>query len=158
MQSLPQRRPPPIHLAQLEKNRIEEVVDDPLTTPHAMKTARGLPDEDRCLAHLLARPRPLRHQRRRKVLCELFCEMKGADAGPGHPLPDDIGSRDHNREHRPSTIPRKLVRPLEINLKSSAINAEMRPTPGCIRATKYRLRVRNLLASLPRSDADADPR
>src|SRR5712691_12113392 len=92
------------------------------------------------------------------MLAELLRQMKGADSGAGHPLADDVGRRDHNREHRPSKTPRTLDRPFNINLKSSAINAEVRPMPGCMRATKYRLRVRSLVASLPRTEAEADPR
>src|SRR5438067_5371584 len=92
------------------------------------------------------------------MFCELLREMKSANSRTGHPLADDVERRDHNREHKPSIMPRKLVRPLNINFRSSAINAEMRPTPGCMRATRYRLRVRSLFALPPRSEADADPR
>ena len=36
-----------------------------------------------------------------EVLGELVREVPRADAGAGHPLPDDVGRVDHNAKHRP---------------------------------------------------------
>ena len=36
-----------------------------------------------------------------EVLRELVREVPRADAGAGHPLPDDVGRVDHNAKHRP---------------------------------------------------------
>src|SRR5260370_34851620 len=105
MQSLAQRRPSSVHLAQLEKDRVEEVIDDELTAPHPMKTTRGLPDENRSLAHLRPRPCALRHQPGRNMFSELLREMNRANSAAGHPLSDHTRSGDHNREPRPSMPP-----------------------------------------------------
>src|SRR6059058_939471 len=54
--ALPHRRMTAIHLAQLEQNGIEEVVDDALTAPLPPESARRLSNDDTCRAH--------RHERR----------------------------------------------------------------------------------------------
>src|SRR5712692_3753561 len=125
-----------IHLAKFEQDRIEQVVDDSLAGPHAMKPTRGLTDQYRRVAHFLARPGALRHHRRWKVFFQFLGKVPRANAGAGHALANHVLRRDHNREHSPSIMPRMLDRPRSSSFRSSAMSAGSRPTPGCIRATR----------------------
>src|SRR5579859_3368910 len=135
MQPLARRRMRSVQLAQFEKYRIEQIVDDALPATHAMESAGRLADEDRGFAQSVAR-RSLRQERRLEVRAELFGKVKGANAGTGHALANDVRSRDYNREHNPSMMPRRLERPRGSSFKSSIRSAGILPAPRCSRATQ----------------------
>ena len=129
-----------VHLAQLEQDGIEEVIDDALAAAQAGEAARGLADQDVGVVQrgvVVARAvLAARHQRGREVLGQLAGEVPRANPGAGHPLADHV-RRVHHDSHlrKPSHTPRMraMAGPC---LRSSRSSAPMRPTPRCRRATQ----------------------
>ena len=134
---------------QLEKNGVEEVVDDALPAVQAEETTRRLADQDvggaqrvggvarAALQHgegRLARQLALaaRHQRRREVLGQLRRQVPRANSGAGHPIADHVRrvQRDLHVD-KPSHTPRSraMLGRLANALRSSMNSAPMRPTP-----------------------------
>jgi hypothetical protein len=109
-----------VHLVQLEKHGIKEVVNDPLSAALPPETARRLSDQHIGLAYsrdclgATARsnaetcrsrklPFALADQRDREVFRQLAGQMPRTNPGAGHPFADDI-RRVHDDVHGAHSI------------------------------------------------------
>ena len=137
--ALSERRLAAVHLAQLEQDRIEQVIDHPLVAAAAVKSTRRLSDQDVGVVQrrwvitgaVLARC----DEPGLEMLPQLLRQVPGADSGTSHSL--DYVRRVHGHFHvrRPSHTPRVRAT-LGRFLRSSHSNAAIRPTPRCRRATQ----------------------